>query len=100
MKESEFARCLESVLEPAIERNEQRYRDVDYDIVSGDGLVGTAASLQSLPPHKSATFLRVFLLTFRYIRVTTCSITYHYTEARCFFGSTCASYDVFLTGQG
>ena len=59
MKEAEFGRCLESVLQPAIERNEQRYRDVDYDIVSGDGLVGTAASLQSLPPHKSATFLRV-----------------------------------------
>jgi len=59
MKEAEFGRCIESVLEPAIERNEQRYRDVDYDIVSGDGLVGTAASLQTLPPHKSATFLRV-----------------------------------------
>jgi len=59
MKEAEFGRCLESVLQPAIERNEQRYRDVDYDIVSGDGLVGTAASLQTLPTHKSATFLRV-----------------------------------------
>jgi len=59
MKEAEFGRCLESVLQPAIERNEDLYRDVDYDIVSGDGLVGTAASLQTLPPYKSATFLRV-----------------------------------------
>jgi len=59
MKEAEFGRCLESVLQPAIERNEQRYRDVDYDIVSGDGLVGTAASLQTLPTHKAAAFLRV-----------------------------------------
>ena len=61
-KEAEFGRCLESFLEPAIERNEQRYKDVDYDIVSGDGLIGTAASLQSLPSYKSATFLRVFSL--------------------------------------
>jgi len=59
MKEAEFGRCLESVLQPAIDRNEQRYRDVDYYIVSGDGLVGTAASLQTLPTHKSATFLKV-----------------------------------------
>jgi len=67
MKEAEFGRCLESVLQPAIERNEQRYKDIDYDIVSGDGLVGTAASLQSLPPHKAATFLRV--LAFVHFRV-------------------------------
>ena len=59
-KEAEFGRTLESILQPAIERIELRYRDVDYDIVSGDGLVGTAASLQSIPLHKSATFLRVF----------------------------------------
>jgi len=63
MKEAEFGRCIESVLQPAIERNEQRYRDVDYDIVSGDGLVGTAASLQTLPSHKSTTFLRVCQLS-------------------------------------
>jgi len=62
MKEAEFGRCLESVLQPAIERNEQRYRDIDYDIVSGNGLVGTAASLQSLPPYKAATFLRVLAI--------------------------------------
>jgi len=76
MKETEFGRCLESVLQPAIERNEERYRDVDYDIVSGDGLVGTAASLQSLPPHKSSTFLRVCMSTFNDCAVTSYSSAY------------------------
>ena len=84
MKEAEFGRCLESVLQPAVERNEQRYRDVDYEIVSGDGLIGTAASLQTLPTHKSATFLRVCrLLKTIYIIVNVFKICFTLFE---FFG--------------
>jgi hypothetical protein len=59
MKQVEFSRSLEAVVQPAIDRSEQNYRDVDFDVVSGDGLIGMMESLQALPPHRAVTFLKV-----------------------------------------
>lgn len=59
MKHKEFSRCLEAVVQPAIERSEQHYRNVDFDVVSGDGLLGMLDSLQDLASHKAVTFVKV-----------------------------------------
>ena len=59
MKHMEFSRCLEAVIQPAIERSGQHYQNVDFDVVSGDGLLGMLDSLQGLAAHKAVTFLKV-----------------------------------------
>jgi flavin-binding protein dodecin len=59
MKQVEFYRSMEAVIQPAIERSEQSYRDVDFEVVSGDGLMGMIESLQALPPHRAVSFLKV-----------------------------------------
>jgi len=61
MKHMKFSRCLEAIIQPAIERSEQNYRNVDFDVVSGDGLLGMLDSLQGLASHKAVSFLKVKL---------------------------------------
>ena len=46
-------------MQPAIERTDDVFQEVDYDVVSGSGLLGAAESLQGMSVHDRVPFLKV-----------------------------------------
>ena len=46
-------------MQPAIDRTDKVFRELDYDVVSGSGLVGAAESLQRMSVHERVPFLKV-----------------------------------------
>ena len=58
-KERALGRQLEGVMSPTISLHTQRYQELDFDVVSQDGLVGSAESLLKMSQERGVSFLKV-----------------------------------------
>jgi hypothetical protein len=61
-KERSLCRQLESVMAPSLNDHENSYQEVDFDIVTQDGVVGSAESLLKMHSTNAVAFLKVQLL--------------------------------------
>ncbi|KAK2148331.1 hypothetical protein LSH36_502g02066 [Paralvinella palmiformis] len=57
-QEKSYVRHIEMLLKPAITRNELRFNEVDFEVVSREGALGSGESVCHIPEEKPIQFLR------------------------------------------
>ncbi len=61
--QNNYHRTLEGLVSPALHRSQSAYQEVEYDVVSREGILGAAEAILTTPPEKAVHFLKVCRVT-------------------------------------